>query len=88
MTERELRGMDAVSRFQHLKDHMDRLLLSLDSPKELPLAIVTGVFRVSLSASEKWMLDSRQIESYEDLYDIAEVIKADSHRKHTSQRGH
>lgn len=87
ISDRELRAMDPVARFIHLRDYMDRLMLNLDSTRELPLAVVAGIFRTSLTTNEKCMLDSRDILSFEDLYDVAELIKADHNPKHYNDKG-
>jgi len=61
--DRELRQMDPVARYQHLRDHMDRLVLSCTSMDELPLAVVVGIFRTTLSTPEKCLLDAKTIKS-------------------------
>jgi len=87
MSDRELRAMDPVARFIHLRDYVDRLMLNVNSTRELPLAVVAGIFRTSLTTNEKCMLDSRDILSFEDLYDVAELIKADHNPKHYNDKG-
>ncbi len=85
--ERELRAMDHVSRFQTLRDNMERLALSCDSAKDVPLAVVVGLFRTTLYPSEKCLLESRSITSYEDLYDVAEMLKSGAPQKSVYGRG-
>ncbi len=84
--EREMRTMDHVSRFQTLRDNMERLVLSCDSVEDVPLAVVVGLFHATLYPSEKCLLESRSITSYEDLNDVAEMLKSGAPQRGTYDR--
>ncbi len=73
--DREYRQMDPVSRFNHLRDLMDRLVLHCTNLQQLPRTIVAGIFRATLSPQEKCLLDSHNITTYEDLYQVAAILK-------------
>ncbi len=86
-SQREFRGMDHVARFQMLRDMMDRLVLSCDSAKDVPLAVVTGLFRNTLYPSERCLLESKQTGSYEDLNDVAETLRSGTRTRDSHERG-
>ncbi len=80
MNDRDLRRMEPAARVQHFREYMDRLVLSCKSPEDVPLAIVTGMFRQTLYPSEKCLLEACSISSYEDLLDAAEVLASGGRR--------
>ncbi len=69
-----------------MRDLRDRLVLHCTNLQQLPRTIVTGIFRATLSPQEKCLLDSHDITTYEDLYQVAAILKTTG-VKNSHERG-
>ena len=70
------REVDRVDRCRQLKTLVDRFFLGAVSVKECKSLLMTAVYRIGLSRSDQGIMDARTIKSYQDLSELALMLKS------------
>ncbi len=85
--EKDTRHQDHVSRYQYLKTLIDRFSLSCTSKRDMALKVAVGIFRSTLTQTEKCIFEGRTIEKFDDLCVMAESLKTEETPHHRERRG-
>ena len=70
------RKVDRVDRCRQLKTLVDRFFLGAVSVEECKSLLMIAVYRIGLSRSEQGIMDRRTIKSYQDLSELALMLKS------------
>ncbi len=84
--EEDCRGMVREARYKHRKVLIDRVLMTAKDKYEVALFVAKGLYRVGLPISEQGLIDSRPINAFSDLADVAISLKAANSRSRNHLR--